>query len=81
MNRRSSVRTNPSLRASVARPKRRHCWVRGPNGGGVADVSRLAGQGRLPRLPTGRLGGGPTRVYRRAQVEVIARARRQPHIA
>jgi hypothetical protein len=38
-------------------------------------VARLAAQGRLPWLPTGRLGGGPTRVYRRAQIEVIARAR------
>jgi hypothetical protein len=38
-------------------------------------VGRLAGQGRLPWLPTGRSGGQPTRVYRRAQTEVIARAR------
>jgi len=38
-------------------------------------VGRLAQQGRLPWLPTGRLGGRPTRVYRRAQLEVIARAR------
>jgi hypothetical protein len=37
-------------------------------------VGRLAAQGRLPWLPTGRRGG-PTRVYRRAQIEVIARAR------
>jgi hypothetical protein len=38
-------------------------------------VGRLAGQGRLPWLPTGRSGGQPTRLYRRAQIEVIARAR------
>jgi hypothetical protein len=38
-------------------------------------VGRLAGQGRLPWLPTGRSGGAPTRVYRRARREVIARAR------
>jgi hypothetical protein len=38
----------------------------------VQYVSRLAAQGRLPWLPTGRLGGGPTRVYRRTQIEVIA---------
>jgi hypothetical protein len=39
-------------------------------------VARLAVQGRLPWLPTGRLSGGPTRVYRRAQIEVIANSRR-----
>jgi hypothetical protein len=39
-------------------------------------VARLAVQGRLPWLPTGRLSGGPTRVYRRAQLEVIANSRR-----
>jgi hypothetical protein len=38
-------------------------------------VGRLAAQGRLPWLPTGRSGGQPTRVYRRAQIEVIAAAR------
>jgi hypothetical protein len=38
-------------------------------------VGRLAAQGQLPWLPTGRLGGQPTRVYRRAQIGVIARAR------
>jgi hypothetical protein len=38
-------------------------------------VGRLAAQGRLPWLSTGRSGGGPTRVYRRAQIEVIAQAR------
>jgi hypothetical protein len=38
-------------------------------------VGRLAAQGRLPWLLTGRSGGQPTRVYRRAQIEVIARAR------
>jgi len=38
-------------------------------------VGRLALRGRLPWLPTGRSGGQPTRVYRRAQLEVIARAR------
>ena len=37
-------------------------------------VDRLAAQGRLPWLPTGYSGGRPTRVYRRAQIEVIARA-------
>jgi hypothetical protein len=36
-------------------------------------VGRLAAQGRLPWLPTGR--SAPSRVYRRAQIEVIARAR------
>ena len=36
----------------------------------------LADQGRLPWLPTGRSGGRPSRVYRRAQIEVIVRARR-----
>lgn len=41
----------------------------------VQYVGRLAAQGRLPWLPTGRLGGGPTRVYRRTQLEVIANAR------
>jgi hypothetical protein len=39
-------------------------------------VGRLAARGRLPWLPTGRSGGQPTRVYRRAQIEVIARGRR-----
>ena len=38
-------------------------------------VGRLAARGRLPWLPTGRSGGQPTRVYRRTQIEVIARAR------
>jgi hypothetical protein len=38
-------------------------------------VGRLAARGRLPWLPTGRTGGAPTRLYRRAQSEVIARAR------
>jgi hypothetical protein len=38
-------------------------------------VGRLAALGRLPWLPTGRIGGQPTRVYRRARIEVIARAR------
>jgi hypothetical protein len=42
-------------------------------------VGRLAAQGRLPWLPTGRLGGGTTRVYRRAQLEAIARARTSAH--
>jgi hypothetical protein len=36
-------------------------------------AGRLAAQGRLPWLPAGRLGGQPTRLYRRAQMEVIAR--------
>jgi hypothetical protein len=36
---------------------------------------RLAAQERLPRLPKGRSGGQPTREYRRAQIEVIARAK------
>lgn len=40
-------------------------------------VGRLAAQGRLPWLPTGRTGGQPTRVYRRTQIKVIARARRR----
>ena len=39
-------------------------------------VARLAVEGRLPWLPTGRLGGGPTRVYRREQIQVIANSRR-----
>jgi hypothetical protein len=39
-------------------------------------VARLAVEGRLPWLPTGRLSGGPTRVYRRAQIEVISNSRR-----
>jgi hypothetical protein len=37
-------------------------------------VARLAAAGRLPGLPTGRAGAQPTRVYRRAQIEVIAHA-------
>jgi hypothetical protein len=37
-------------------------------------VSWLAAQGLVPWLPKGRLAGGPTRVYRRARTEVIARA-------
>jgi hypothetical protein len=41
----------------------------------VQYVGRLAAQGRLPWLPTGRSGGGPRRAYRRAQIEVIAQAR------
>jgi hypothetical protein len=38
-------------------------------------VGRLAPAGRLPWLPTGRSGGQPTRLYRKAQIAVIARAR------
>jgi hypothetical protein len=41
----------------------------------VQYVGRLAAQGRLPWLPTGPSGGGPKRVYREAEIEVIARAR------
>lgn len=38
------------------------------------QVGLLAASGHLPWLPTGHAGGGrPTRVYRRAQVEIIAR--------
>ena len=45
-------------------------------------VGRLVAQGRLPWLPTGLRGGGtPTRVYRRIQVENIARAGRQASTA
>jgi hypothetical protein len=40
-------------------------------------VRRLPAQVRLPWLPTGRRGGGPTRLYRRAQIEVIAHRRRR----
>jgi hypothetical protein len=39
-------------------------------------VGMLAAKGRLPWLPTGRAGGQPKRVFRRAQIEVIARARK-----
>jgi hypothetical protein len=42
-------------------------------------VGMLAARGRLPWLPTGRAGGQPTRVFRRAQIEVIARARGAVH--
>jgi hypothetical protein len=42
-------------------------------------VGRLAARRRLPWLPTARSGGQPTRVYRRAQMEVIARARGSSH--
>jgi hypothetical protein len=38
-------------------------------------VARLAVQGRLPWLLTDLSAGAPTRVYRRAQIEVIATAR------
>jgi hypothetical protein len=43
-----------------------------------ASIVHLADAGRLPWLPTGQTGGGPTRVYRRAQLQVIARARTSP---
>ena len=65
------------------RVDRREPWrVRGQGGRSTdsrrhaAYVGRLAARGRLPWLPTGRSGGQPTRVYRRAQIEVIARGRR-----
>jgi DNA-binding transcriptional MerR regulator len=38
-------------------------------------VGLLAAQERLPLLPARRSGEKQTRVYRRAQIEVIARAR------
>jgi hypothetical protein len=57
------------------RSLRRHRGAAEILGVSVQYVGRLAAQGRLPWLPTGRSGGQPTRVYRRAQIEVIARAR------
>jgi hypothetical protein len=50
-------------------------WTRDNLGVTAQYVGRLAALGRLPWLPTGRSGGQPTRVYRREQIEVIARAR------
>lgn len=44
----------------------------------TGSVIRLADSGRLPWLPTGQTGGGPTRVYRRAQLQVVASARTSP---
>jgi voltage-gated potassium channel Kch len=87
LERRAFLRLQPDQDATFDELMAAADWKRGDSGpfvdsDGAAQilgvtpryVARLAAQGRLPWLPTGRSGGQPTRVYRRAQIEVIARA-------